>query len=74
MPVEQLNLSVRTMNCLRRTGITTVGQLISKGEKELLSLRNFGQRSKHEVVDRLAELGLSLASKGEAPTPEEEAQ
>jgi len=60
MPVEQLNLSVRTMNCLRRGGIATVGELISKGERELLSLRNFGQKSKRELEERLKALGLSL--------------
>ena len=60
MPVEQLNLSVRTMNCLRRAGVTTVGELISKGEKELLSLRNFGQKSKQEVEERLKALWPSL--------------
>lgn len=62
MPVEQLDLSVRTMNCLRRAGITTVGELLSKGEKELLSLRNFGQKSKQELEERLNPLGLSLNS------------
>ena len=61
MPVEQLDLSVRTMNCLRRGGIATVGELISKGERELLSLRNFGQKSKRELEERLKALGLSLA-------------
>ena len=61
MPVEQLDLSVRTMNCLRRGGIATVGDLISKGEKELLALRNFGQKSKREIDERLKALGLSLA-------------
>ena len=60
MPVDQLALSVRTMNCLRRAGITTVGELISKGEKELLSLRNFGQKSRLELEERLNALGLSL--------------
>ncbi|MBI2832208.1 MAG: DNA-directed RNA polymerase subunit alpha [Chloroflexi bacterium] len=60
MPVEQLDLSVRTMNCLRRGGITTVGELVSKTEKELLSLRNFGQKSKNEIDQKLASLGLSL--------------
>ncbi len=60
MPVEQLDLSVRTMNSLRRGGITTVGDLISKGEKGLLSLRSFGQKSKQEIEARLKELGLSL--------------
>ncbi len=61
-PVEQLNLSVRTLNCLRRGGITTVGELVSKEEKELLALRNFGQKSRQEIEERLAEMGLSLTS------------
>ncbi len=60
MPVEQLDLSVRTMNCLRRGNIATVGELISKGEKELLALRSFGQKSKREIEERLEALGLSL--------------
>lgn len=60
MPVEQLNLSVRTMNCLRRAEIDTVGEIISKGERELLALRNFGEKSKQEIEERLNELGLSL--------------
>jgi len=70
MPVEQLNLSVRTLNCLRRGSIATVGELVTKSEKELMNLRNFGQRSKQEIVERLAALGLSLASQGEAETEE----
>ncbi len=65
MPVEQLTLSVRTMNCLRRGNITTVGELISKGEKGLLALRNFGQKSRVEIEERLNELGLSLSPKTE---------
>lgn len=64
-PVEQLDLSVRTMNCLRRAGITTVGEVISKGEKGLLSLRNFGRRSKQEIDERLKVMGLSLAPEAE---------
>ena len=77
MPVEQLDLSVRTMNCLRRSGIATVGELISKGPKELLKLRNFGQKSYLEIENRLEGLGLSLGPKveqdiEEAGTPEEE--
>jgi len=60
MPVEQLALSVRTMNCLRRGNISTVGELISRGEKGLLALRNFGQKSRQEIEERLNELGLSL--------------
>ena len=61
MPVEQLNLSVRTMNCLRRGGIATVGELASREEKDLMGLRNFGQKSMQEIKDRLESLGLSLA-------------
>ena len=63
MPVEQLDLSVRTMNCLRRSNITTVGELIGKGPKELLKLRNFGQKSYQEIEDRLGTIGLSLNPK-----------
>jgi DNA-directed RNA polymerase subunit alpha len=71
MPVEQLDLSVRTMNCLRRSNITTVGELIAKGTKELMKLRNFGQKSYQEIEDRLQTIGLSLAPKveGEAEVP-----
>ncbi len=70
MPVEQLDLSVRTMNCLRRSNITTVGELIAKGPKELMKLRNFGQKSYLEIEDRLKTIGLSLNPKSET---EEEA-
>lgn len=65
MPVEQLNLSVRTMNCLRRGNIQTVGEVITKGEKGLMTLRNFGVKSLQELADRLGELGLSLVPPGE---------
>ncbi len=74
MPVEQMNLSVRTMNCLRRGGIDTLGQLIGKTEKELLALRNFGQKSKRELEERLGELELSLkpdVEESTQPTGEE---
>jgi len=71
MPIEQLDLSVRTLNSLRRGGITTVGELITKGEKELLSLRNFGQKSKQELDERLKALGLSLSPRGEGGEEQE---
>lgn len=67
MPVEELDLSVRTMNSLRRGGITTVGELISKGEKDLLSLRNFGQKSRQEVEEKLKSLGLNLTLSSKEP-------
>jgi DNA-directed RNA polymerase subunit alpha len=72
MPVEQLDLSVRTMNCLRRSNITTVGELIGKGTKELLKLRNFGQKSYQEIEDRLSSIGLSLNPKVEEAKEEPE--
>ena len=62
MPVEQLNLSVRTMNCLRRGDIGTVGEVVQKGEKGLMTLRNFGIKSLQELEERLQELGLTLKS------------
>jgi DNA-directed RNA polymerase subunit alpha len=65
MPVEQLNLSVRTMNCLRRGNIQTVGEVVSRGEKGLMTLRNFGVKSLQELADRLGELGLNLLTSGE---------
>jgi len=71
MPVEQLNLSVRTMNCLRRGGITTVGEVLSRGEKGLLSLRNFGQKAKQEIEESLNALGLSLTPQVEERTEDE---
>ena len=60
MSVDQLDLSVRTMNCLRRSGIATVGELIAKGPKDLMKLRNFGQKSAQEIEGRINSLGLSL--------------
>jgi len=71
IPVEQLNLSVRTLNCLRRGSIATVGELISKGEKELMDLRNFGRKSKQEIDERLEAMGLSLATPDEQETEDE---
>jgi DNA-directed RNA polymerase subunit alpha len=72
MPVDKLDLSVRTMNCLRRGGIETVGQIITKGEKGLMALRNFGQKSRQEMEGRLKELGLSLAPPEGLDIPPEE--
>jgi len=73
IPVEQLDLTVRTMNCLRRAGIATVGEIISRGEKELMKLRNFGEKSKREIEERLNALGLSLTPQVEEETKEGEA-
>jgi DNA-directed RNA polymerase subunit alpha len=72
MPVDKLDMSVRTMNCLRRGGIETVGQIITKGEKGLMALRNFGQKSRQEIEQRLSELGLSLIPPEGSEIPSEE--
>jgi len=58
--VEDLNLSVRSYNCLKREGINTVGDLVQRSEQELMDIRNFGQKSIEEVKAKLEELGLSL--------------
>ena len=72
MPVDKLDLSVRTMNCLRRGGIETVGHIITKGERGLMALRNFGQKSRQEIGERLKELGLSLTPPESLDIPPEE--
>jgi DNA-directed RNA polymerase subunit alpha len=64
MPIEQLDLSQRTYNCLKRSQITKVGQVLQMSEDELLSLRNFGQKSLEELRDRLREHGLLTEEKG----------
>ena len=64
LPIEQLELSERPRNCLKRGQINTIGELIKRTEQDLLGLTNFGQKSLDEVIAKLDELGLSLA-KGE---------
>jgi DNA-directed RNA polymerase subunit alpha len=65
MPIEQLDLSQRTYNCLKRSQITKVGQVMQMSEDELLSLRNFGQKSLEELRERLRQHGL-LTEEAEA--------
>ncbi|MEL4358147.1 MULTISPECIES: DNA-directed RNA polymerase subunit alpha [unclassified Luteococcus] len=60
LPVEDLNLTVRSYNCLKREGIHTVGELVSRSEQDLLDIRNFGSKSIDEVKLKLHEMGLSL--------------
>jgi DNA-directed RNA polymerase subunit alpha len=60
LPIEELNLSVRSYNCLKRESINTVGELVQKSESELTDIRNFGQKSIDEVKAKLEELGLGL--------------
>ncbi|KRA38222.1 MULTISPECIES: DNA-directed RNA polymerase subunit alpha [unclassified Nocardioides] len=60
LPVEDLQLTVRSYNCLKREGVHTVGELISRSEQDLLDIRNFGAKSIDEVKAKLHEMGLSL--------------
>lgn len=63
MPVEELDLSVRPYNCLKRAGINTVGDLMQRTEEEIVSVKNFGRKSLDEVKEKLTQLGLSLKKK-----------
>ncbi|HEV7647345.1 MAG TPA: DNA-directed RNA polymerase subunit alpha C-terminal domain-containing protein, partial [Actinophytocola sp.] len=60
MPIEDLDLTVRSYNCLKREGIHTVGELVSRSEADLLDIRNFGAKSIDEVKMKLVGLGLAL--------------
>ena len=62
-PIEDMDLTVRSYNCLKREGVTTLGELVQKSEDDLLEIRNFGQKSIDEVKAKLEEMGLSLRTK-----------
>ena len=62
MTIEELDLSVRSFNCLKRAGINTVDDLINKSEEEMLKVRNLGKKSFDEVREKLQSLGFDLAS------------
>ena len=57
-PIEDLDLSVRAYNCLKRSGLTTVGAILERSEEELLALRNFGEKSYEELRDKLVSKGF----------------
>jgi DNA-directed RNA polymerase subunit alpha len=83
-PIEELELTVRAYNCLKRAGITQVGEILEKlqkGEEEILAIRNFGQKSLDELMEKLREKGfleemeaLSATSKAEDTSAEEEVE
>lgn len=73
MPIEALDLSARTYNCLKRSQITKVGQILQMSEDELLSLRNFGQKSLQELRDKLREHGI-VTGEGEVAVMDEEGE
>jgi len=65
MPIEDLDLSVRSYNCLKRAGINTVGELIQKTEADMMKVRNLGKKSLEEVISKLKSMGLSLRKEEE---------
>jgi len=66
MTIEELDLSVRSFNCLKRANINTVEDLVSKTQEEMIKVRNLGRKSLEEVIQKLAMMGLSLASEDES--------
>jgi len=60
MSIQELELSVRALNCLEAADIATLGELIGKSEADLLKVRSFGKTSLREVKRKLADMGLSL--------------
>ena len=60
MTIEELDLSVRSYNCLKRAGINTVQELTNKSEAEMIKVRNLGRKSLEEVKHKLIELNLDL--------------
>ncbi|MGB3635152.1 MAG: DNA-directed RNA polymerase subunit alpha [Rubrobacteraceae bacterium] len=63
-PVEELELTVRSYNCLKREGVDTVGQLATMTEEELMNIRNLGMKSVDEIRSKLSEIGYELESEG----------
>jgi DNA-directed RNA polymerase subunit alpha len=60
MTIEELDLSVRSFNCLKRAGINTVEDLLSKSEEDMMKVRNLGRKSLEEVIWKMASLGFNL--------------
>jgi DNA-directed RNA polymerase subunit alpha len=65
--VDELELSVRSYNCLKNAGIRTIGELVIKTEMEMLKTKNFGRKSLNEIKEILAGMGLSLGEAGRSP-------
>ncbi len=65
MPIEELELSVRSFNCLKRSGISTVGDLANKTENDMMKVKNLGKKSLDEVIAKLRDLGLDLTKEEE---------
>ncbi len=63
MPIEEMDLSIRAFNCLKRAGINTVGELVLLNEEELAMVRNLGRKSREEIMEKLRTLGQCLRKK-----------
>ena len=63
LPIEDLDLSERPRNCLKRAQINSIGELLQKTDDDLLAITNFGQKSLDEVIAKLDERGLSLRTR-----------
>ncbi len=63
MTIEELDFSVRSYNCLKRAGVNTVGDLLSKSEDGLMNIRNLGKKSLKEIKQKLIEFRLNLKIK-----------
>ena len=69
MPIRELNISVRTYNCLRRHGVSTVGELSEMTKEDLMRVRNLGKRNYDEILEKLDDIGISLASEDRKELP-----
>lgn len=69
--IEELELSVRAYNCLKRASINSLTELLIKSENDLLNIKNFGKKSSDEVIEKLSAFGLKLAPNPEVPEEEE---
>ena len=74
MSIEELELSVRSFNCLKRAGIASVEDLISKSESEMMKVRNLGKKSFDEVKAKLHSLGLDFAQEDEQKKAKKEGE
>lgn len=73
LPVETLNLTARTLNCLRRASIAKVGEILERSRADLLKIRNFGEKSLDELEEKLAEIGIKHPDFGSSDEPDETA-
>jgi len=62
-PIEKLDLTVRSLNCLKREGVHTIGDLLNYSLEDLMDIRNFGEKSVIEVKDKIEAMGLGLKEK-----------